>query len=94
VTDGESCVDGSAIPGEPIPVAAGMLYPSMDILLSPVFARGVLAMSSIFVLGNSLQLSGFQPPARGETGGAAQLRRAKHHEYWASIQGIGRLSPI
>ena len=32
-----------------IPIAAGVLYPSMGILLSPVFAAGAMAMSSIFV---------------------------------------------
>ena len=43
-----------------IPVAAGALYPSYGILLSPVFAAGAMALSSVFVLGNALRLKTFK----------------------------------
>jgi len=43
-----------------IPVAAGALFPGFGILLSPVFAAGAMALSSVFVLGNALRLRRFR----------------------------------
>ena len=39
-----------------IPVAAGALYPSFGMLLSPILAAAAMALSSIFVLANALRL--------------------------------------
>jgi heavy metal translocating P-type ATPase len=44
-----------------IPVAAGILWPSFGILLSPIFAAAAMASSSVFVLGNALRLRRFAP---------------------------------
>ncbi|MGB3810217.1 MAG: heavy metal translocating P-type ATPase [Parvibaculum sp.] len=39
-----------------IPIAAGILYPSFGILLSPVIAAAAMALSSVSVIGNALRL--------------------------------------
>jgi heavy metal translocating P-type ATPase len=44
-----------------IPVAAGALWPVYGLLLSPIFAAGAMALSSVFVLGNALRLRRFVP---------------------------------
>src|SRR5579864_7926918 len=40
-----------------IPIAAGILYPSFGILLSPIIAAAAMALSSVSVVGNALRLS-------------------------------------
>ncbi|MGE0799872.1 MAG: heavy metal translocating P-type ATPase [Lautropia sp.] len=58
-----------------IPVAAGALYPAYGVLLSPIFAAGAMALSSVFVLGNALRLRRFQPPMASASGAVHRDRR-------------------
>ncbi len=44
-----------------IPIAAGVLYPSFGILLSPILASAAMALSSVSVVSNSLRLARFRP---------------------------------
>ena len=39
-----------------IPIAAGLLYPSFGLLLSPIIAAAAMALSSVSVIGNALRL--------------------------------------
>jgi Cu+-exporting ATPase len=43
-----------------IPIAAGVLYPSYGILLSPIIGSAAMALSDVFVVGNSLRLRTFR----------------------------------
>jgi len=39
-----------------VPIAAGVLYPALGILLSPIIAAAAMALSSVSVVGNALRL--------------------------------------
>ena len=39
-----------------VPIAAGVLYPSFGLLLSPIIAAGAMSLSSVSVIGNALRL--------------------------------------
>jgi Cu+-exporting ATPase len=40
-----------------VPVAAGLLYPFLGVLLSPIVAAAAMALSSVSVIANALRLN-------------------------------------
>ncbi|MFG1288023.1 heavy metal translocating P-type ATPase [Xanthobacter versatilis] len=44
-----------------VPIAAGVLYPSLGLLLSPMVAAAAMALSSVSVITNALLLRGWRP---------------------------------
>ena len=45
-----------SVHGAAIPIAAGILYPSFGILLSPIVGAAAMALSSVSVIANALRL--------------------------------------
>jgi Cu+-exporting ATPase len=39
-----------------VPIAAGVLFPVLGLLLSPMFAAAAMSLSSVSVVGNALRL--------------------------------------
>jgi P-type Cu+ transporter len=60
-----------------IPIAAGVLYPAIGLMLSPVLASAAMAMSSVSVVSNSLRLRRFRGAWRGEDGHGEEVERGR-----------------
>ncbi|MGH2740834.1 MAG: hypothetical protein ACRDH6_10195, partial [Actinomycetota bacterium] len=54
-----------------IPIAAGILYPVIGLLLNPIIAAAAMALSSLSVVLNANRLRSFQPRPLPEASPAA-----------------------
>src|SRR5205085_10468391 len=72
-----------------IPVAMGVLYPLLGVLLSPVLAAAAMAMSSVSVVSNALRLQRFRAPSGPESILHPPLReRIGEYAYLGAIAAV------
>ena len=74
-----------------IPIAAGVLYPSFGIQLSPMLGAAAMSLSSVFVVTNALRLRLFRPsgaPAREEKTDDYLLKEEQTMKTVIAVEGM------